>query len=542
MFKKSNTVKQLNIQTSVTQHLEGSAYKQYSGTNEWQNIFFNQITSKIDENIFSCLFTDKMGAPNASIRELIAMMILKEGHGWSDLELFENCKFNLLVRKALGVLDINHSTPSESTYYLFRKHIVEYKNKNKIDLFSEIFNTITKSQIDEFQVSGKSIRFDSKLIGSNIAFYSRFEIIHQTLMLYLKGKEAFILNLLTNEEQKQLQELIVEDSSKTIYRSTKDQIKKRLSDIGILIYKILNASINKKDYSFLILNRVFSEQYNIQEDNQIEIKPKEEISAQSVQSPHDTECHFRTKNDKPIKGFSHNVTETCNKAGLNLITDIQTEPASIADNDFVKPSIENSKELLTDSIENAHADGAYNSSYNQDYTTENNIHFYLTGMQGYESRYDLTNLQEHLQITDKQTGVIIPAILIKNNKFRISTEKGYRYFGEKEIEKSKLRKYIEQLPIEIKNIRNNVEATIYQLAYYLRKDKTRYRGLDKNKSWATFRCLWINFARIAKNKLKNIKNIINNVMFSLLIKIFTFLNCHFFLNSIRIGWNLDFVK
>jgi hypothetical protein len=540
MFKKSKTEKQLNLETTVSQRLEGSAYKQYSDIISWQNIFYTQITSKIDEKLFSCLFSDKMGAPNASIRVLIAMMILKEGHGWSDLVLFENCRFNLLVRKALGLINIDESIPSESTYYLLRKHIVEYKKETKIDLFSENYNIITKAQIAEFQVSGKSIRFDSKLIGSDIATYSRFEIIHRTLCLYIKGKEAFILNLLSQDDQKQLKGFVEEDSSKTIYRSTKEQIIKRLSDLGNLIYKILNISTDKRENNFQILERVFSEQFNIQDNNQIEIKPKEEISAKSIQSPHDTECHYRTKNNKQVKGFSHNVTETCNKGELNLITDIQTEPASIADNDFVKTSIENTKKLLTDNIENVHADGAYNSSINQDYTDEKNINFYLTGMQGYESRYDLTNLQDKLQITDKQTGKIIEAILVNNNKFRIHTEKGYRYFGEKEIEKSNLRKQIEQLPVEIKNIRNNVEATIYQLAYYLRKDKTRYRGLDKNKAWAICRCLWINFVRIAKRTLKNIIKTKNNVQFYLLYIYIIFFNGYNFLNCLRIERNFKF--
>ncbi|ULB33997.1 hypothetical protein [Proteiniphilum propionicum] len=38
-----------------------------------------------------------------------------------------------------------------------------------------------------FKISGKSVRMDSKLIGSNIAWYSRFEIIHNTFRGFIKG-------------------------------------------------------------------------------------------------------------------------------------------------------------------------------------------------------------------------------------------------------------------------------------------------------------------------------------------------------------------
>ena len=35
---------------------------------------------------------------------------------------------------------------------------------------------------------------------------------------------------------------------------------------------------------------------------------KEEISADSIQSPHDTDCHYRNKDGNQIKGYSMNVS------------------------------------------------------------------------------------------------------------------------------------------------------------------------------------------------------------------------------------------
>jgi hypothetical protein len=80
---------------------------------------------RVDESIFSVLYTDGKGAPNASIRVLIGMMILKEGQGWSDEQLFENCEYNLLVRSALGLMSLEDAAPVSSTYYLFRRNLVE---------------------------------------------------------------------------------------------------------------------------------------------------------------------------------------------------------------------------------------------------------------------------------------------------------------------------------------------------------------------------------------------------------------------------------
>ena len=65
------------------------------------------------------LFDEESGRPNAPIRLLVAMLILKEGFGWSDEQLFEAVHFNLLVRRALGLLNLTDEVPVESTYYLF---------------------------------------------------------------------------------------------------------------------------------------------------------------------------------------------------------------------------------------------------------------------------------------------------------------------------------------------------------------------------------------------------------------------------------------
>ncbi len=87
-------------------------------------------------------------------------------------------------------------------------------------------------------------------------------------------------------------------------------------------------------------------------------------------------------------------------------------------------------------------------------------------------------------------------------QWRIKTEKGYRYFTQREIDTSLLRKKIEETPIEILQKRNNVKATIFQLAHHYPNAKGRYRGLIKHQMWADGRCLWVNFVRLL-NFIKN---------------------------------------
>jgi hypothetical protein len=122
-------------------------------------------------------------------------------------------------------------------------------------------------------------------------------------------------------------------------------------------------------------------------------------------------------------------------------------------------------QILEQQVENCHTDRAYNSMENVDYCSEEDINFYLTGLQGAPSRYDLVPTQDGLLVTDTLTKEIIPATKSKCNKWRINTEKGYRYFAQDAIDSCLLRKKISQYPPEIQNKRCNVEASIFQLFF-----------------------------------------------------------------------------
>jgi len=500
MFKKSNKETQLNAFTSVPTMLESSALKQYGDHGHWHNQFRKQVVMRIDESIFSVLFNNTTGAPNAPARTLVGMMILKESFGWSDSQLFEHCRFNLLVRSSLGLFNMNDPLPVESTYYLLRKRIYDHQKQNGEDLMRKVFAQITRGQIKEFVVNGRSIRMDSKLIGSNIAIFTRYEIIHQTLCMFYKSLDKAAKSKLFVVDRKQLELLMKEESSKTVYHSTKDELRGRLQTIGILIYNLLNRLEYLQTELYQLLQRVFNEQYKVTEDEQVELRGKEEISSSSLQSPHDPDSAYRNKGDQTVKGYSVNITETCSKDNLNLITNVIVEKANTPDVAFVEPAIEATIEVTGQIVEKVYADGAYQSP-NNDACCEN-IDMVFTGIQGFESRYDLEMTPEGLLVTDTKTGEHMKSVLVKKHKnskedrWRITTPSGYYYFGQLAIRASQLRRQMKGRSLEELHKRNNVEATIFQLGFPLRNNKSKYRGIIKQKTWAYCRCLWINLIRI----------------------------------------------
>lgn len=493
MFKKTDTAPELSLFESPSHLLSKRGSKKYEDPHGWHNLFFNFVTCKIDESVFSPLFkSGNMGAPNASVRVLVGMSILKEGFGCSDEDLFDKCEFDLLTRKALGLSMLDDALPSLDTYYLFRRRICEYEETQGVNLMEKSFCQVTGEQIKQFKISGKAIRMDSKLIGSNIAWYSRYEIIHNTFRCAMEN--ICLMQRLNPSLRKRMEAFLSEDAQKTVYRSDSTTLAERIIDLGQVIYQVL---VRIKADDTLLLYRVFHEQYMV-EQGKITARDKKTISARSVQNPHDPDADYRKKGDQKIKGYSTNITETVDEQGKpNLITDVQVKPANASDNGYVQEAIQSTEKVTGATVERLYADGAYQSEDNRTYASLDKIELMITGIQGKPSRFELEMDNDGLRVTDKKTGEIIPAKKL-TDKWRIEI-KGkckYRYFSQSQIQNAEFRRRLSDIPIEEQNKRNNVEATIFQYCFHTRNNKTRYRELLKHKLYSYARCLWINCRRL----------------------------------------------
>jgi hypothetical protein len=98
MFRTSPDSSQIDLFSNVEQFLRERDQEKLKDPNAWHNVFLDQVTKRIPEKRFAELFDEETGRPNAPIRLLVTMLILKEGFGWSDEQLFEAVHFNLLVR------------------------------------------------------------------------------------------------------------------------------------------------------------------------------------------------------------------------------------------------------------------------------------------------------------------------------------------------------------------------------------------------------------------------------------------------------------
>jgi len=490
MFTKTKD-EQLDIFREVSVFISPIAKKKLEDKSSWNQVVYNNFVSKVDESIYSVLYTSRTGRPNSSIRVLLAMMLLKEMNGWSDEQLFDECMFNLRVRAALGIRDVNKSAPVASTYYDFRCKLARHLQN------TETFNQVCASQLEDLEISGTKIRMDSKLIQSNIARQNRLQLIVETLRVSIK--KITLTNLeshLKSEQYEILTSLNKKSTSNITYPLSKCEKEKMLQDCGEIISVMIGLGLVKKGS---ILYRVFEEQYEKKEskdadDNEpkIGLKSPSKIGSGTIQSVHDADAAYRKKgnaeNVKTVKGYHSNITETCDEADKpNIITNVITTPANINENEYLEEATKASQQNLgaDKKIEQVITDGGYDALDNREAMQQQDAPSWkMPNLKGPQRVYKMAyDDQDNLEVKDSKTDEVLELRWAKRaNKYKVKNKDGStRYFT-----KAQVKQYIQALEILANtndndyNLRANVESTIHEVFHRLgRRHKIRYRGMTE---------------------------------------------------------------
>ncbi len=542
MFKKSLSSTGASLFTGMSQVVGLKKGSYLDDAKSWHNVFFSGITSRIDESPYAVLYPSKTGRRNAPIRQLVAMMVLKEGENWTDKQLFEQSRFNLLVLLALGLRNLTDEPPVASTYYEFKKKVRTHYEATGEDLLEQTFSNLAKDQVLRYEVSGQRVRMDSKLIASNIANCTRLQLVISVLQQFYKSLAkdmppkdiSSTTSWLSSSDLKILKALCSKACDAHTYPLTTVEKRSELERLGLLIHRLLQTSPDKASPSYQLLHRLFSEQYHFkpvddQEDkgqhdksdndgasegvSSIELRDKKNLAGNTLQSAHDADATFRRKEsgqkEQFIKGYSSNITENCTPGELNLILAAQIENAGYSDDQYFQQALNQSEQVLGSLPDEVATDGAYNSTKNLHFIQQKDkpIQWHLTAIQGTPSNFDYQwNEQGQLLVTDKRTGQTQIAKKAKTRattknkapRYRIKEPNGtYRYIEHKAVLTYFRRQQIKNLPKEIKNIRPNVEATIHQVFFHLNGQQSKYRGIIAHRHMVFTRCIWVNYRRIS---------------------------------------------
>ncbi len=173
-----------------------------------------------------------------------------------------------------------------------------------------------------------------------------------------------------------------------------------------------------------------------------------------------------------------------------------------------EPGVEGAMEVTGQVPESSTADGGYQSAGTQEYAEGKGIEPVFPDFQGRRGAYELEISKDgtSMEATNRTTGRKMKAVRTKGGSWRVDDEvdgKKHRcYFTDENVASSMRRRVFEAIPKAKRWLRNNVEATIFQLTFHTRNNKTRYRGLMRQNIFAISRCLWVNCVRLSLFELR----------------------------------------
>lgn len=511
MFKKNNKHLQATF-FDVDAMLGESQKKAYLESRErW---FYELVFKKIDESLFAPLYSDEMSRPNAPINTMVSALIIQSNSRWSFSFLMRQIRFDLLTRKAIGLTTMDEVPFCEATLFNFQNRLLEYEVTTGVKLIEQLFDGLTAEQLKTLKIKTDIQRCDSLQVESNIRTYSRIQLLIEVLLR--------VFRVLTDDDKKRFATIFEPYNGKTsgqyVYKIEHANFASELEQLCAAygaLRETVQATYGQTDIA-RIFTRVFEEHFTTTNDKMF-VKPSSELHSGCLQSPDDEDATYRKKRGESYRGNILTATETCNpENAVQLITDVHVTANNRDDSAELNDRLDEIKRK-TPEVKTFFTDGGYGSEANDDKMKKMEITQIQTAIRGRESAVEITITKKEKDAyevccpfqfsTDvhqgkkrwkaKMNSVKCEACLLYASCHSV-IQKTCRviYFDEQDVLKQKRHRSILSLPVELRKLRANVEATMREFSRKTEGGKLKVRGLFKAELFAQTAAIGINFGRV----------------------------------------------
>ena len=355
----------------------------------WAGTFYKEFFSRMNEEIFSVLYSDLPSRPNVPVNVLVGLEALKAGFGWSDAELYDNYCYDLQVRYALGYDRLGDGDFEIRSLYYFRQRLSQYNAKTGENLLEKAFEQITDAQIVDLKVRTGMQRMDSTQIASNIVSASRLQLLVTAIQR--------VEHILNEADKVRLAESFapyIKDSAGHYTYRVKGQeaVQEHLQKIGQTIHALLAnlKSTYAAESAYQVLERIFTDNFRLLE-NGPKAKQNKELTSDCLQSVDDLEASYRTKGTGHYKGYVANLTETCDPQNpLQLITKVQAASNTTDDNQLLAEALPNLKQRTE--LETIYTDSGHGGPATDVVLQEQQVEHIQTAIRGITPNPEKLNL------------------------------------------------------------------------------------------------------------------------------------------------------
>jgi hypothetical protein len=504
MYRKNNQHKQPPLLSNINQLSEKHRRRLEQS---WAQVFYQEIFSRIDEDIFAVLYTDIPSRPNTPVNVLVGLEFLKAGFGWSDEELYDAFTYNLQVRYALGYHEFGEGDFNLRTLYYFRERLDRYMQAHGVNLLAKSFEQVTDEQVAAFQLKTNLQRMDTTLVTSNIREWSRLQLLVVVLQR--------VYRMLCEEDLVKYADVfapyVKQHAGQYLYRLKKGDFFPHLQRIGDFMYQLLSdlKTSYRQHPTYQMLERVFNEHYRVEAQTVKGLLDKE-LSPKRLLSPDDFEATLRGRRNGIFQGYVANLTETCDpQNSFQLVTKVQVASNNVDDPQLLLEALPDLKERTE--LDTLYTDGGFGSYAVDQAMHENQVEHIPTGIRGrqpnpekmglmdFDLQFDPANQPILVQCPQGQVAEVqqgnqkrgfvarfdpatcsncplgqsglCPAKPVRKNPIR------HLYFTKQEAQVAKRRKRVQAVKQGKHNPRAGIEATCRAVKCRFPKGKFPVRGL-----------------------------------------------------------------
>ena len=313
----------------------------------WAGVFRKYLLEKLPIEKIAGHFDESHGRPTKELYTAMGMLILQQLHDLSDPDVTMTLAFNEQWHYALDITD-----GSDASMYVSERSLRRYR-KILIDegLDRLLFETLTDSLIEAFDVDTSKQRLDSTYIRSNMRILGRVGIFSSAIRKFLNKLRRSHAKLYADLPVSRFKDRYLTKDSESLFSQVKpSEASVKLHDLANdLLYLIelyrSNDSVCKLS-EYRLLERVLHESCTVTGSGAgttVELKPPKEISPDSLQNPSDPDAGYDAHKGS---GYQAQIMETyqVEKEDGNkppdLITHVDVEPAHKHDSHALHPAID----------------------------------------------------------------------------------------------------------------------------------------------------------------------------------------------------------
>ena len=316
-------------------------------------------------------YCEDNGRPSVEPVLVLGVTLLQFVEKVPDREAVERLRYHLGWKYALNH-EVNEAVFDSTVLVRFRGKLLEHEQGRLL------FERILRGLQDAGLIARKyKQRLDSTHVLGMIAKMSRLECVRESFRLALRELDGILGEGERPEFWEVLWERYVE--SKLDYRTPEVELKNKMQQAGEDIQRLRKwleggkerREVIKEAAQVKLLDRVFEEQYAVQEAEGIEVRSEEPVGA--VKNPYDPDVEWaakgRGKSRKEFEGYKVQVAETVSEEPVekgeptnNFLTAVMIQRATESDEAGREQVLEEQAEMGLEKPEVEYVDGAYVSA------------------------------------------------------------------------------------------------------------------------------------------------------------------------------------